>query len=296
MTRTGIIFQSASAIASLNSVSGYSDKFFLDYTTNFYSSFAEDGALLINSSDEVVNFGDISIGSGAVIEPDGDYFDISVITDLHEEAGILRIEVTGTANDDYVDFGSLGRNDFSATVEHEALEVNWTPGDDVFVAPTFNDSQGKLYAGDATDWYMGLVRAQHDIDIYDDILLSDFPSYRAELAAIGEVRYNGLTFEYGSAENVSVTNNTSAMIYPDYSYDAQFFNFDAVSGSFANDVFIGTDGSQNFRSIGGNDLMTGGNGKDTFRIEKLNTGAAIRTSMIGLGQLKVASLACQKSA
>ena len=41
-----------------------------------------------------------------------------------------------------------------------------------------------------------------------------------------------------------------------------------MSGSFANDVFVGAEGSQNFRSIGGNDLMTGGDGKDTFRIEK----------------------------
>ena len=85
---------------------------------------------------------------------------------------------------------------------------------------------------------------------------------------MAEIRHNGLAFEYVSAENVSVSNGTSGLLHPDISYDAQFINFDAVSGSFANDVFVGTDGSQNFRSIGGNDLMTGGNGKDTFRIEK----------------------------
>ena len=64
-----------------------------------------------------MNFGGISIGSGAVIEPDGDYFDISDLSYLHEKAGMPSIEVTGTSNDDYVDFESWGRDDFSTSVE-----------------------------------------------------------------------------------------------------------------------------------------------------------------------------------
>ena len=113
------------------------------------------------------------------------------------------------------------------------MNVNWTPGDDIFIAPTFNDSQGKLYAGNNADWYLAFLRSQHDIEIYDDVELNDFPDYRADLTAMAEVRHNGLNFEYGSAENVSVSNNTSGLLHPDISYEAQFINFDAVSGSFA---------------------------------------------------------------
>ena len=51
---------------------------------------------------------------------------------------------------------------------------------------------------------------------------------------MAEVGHNGLNFEYGSAENVSVSNNTSGLLHPDVNYEAQFINFDAVSGSFAN--------------------------------------------------------------
>ena len=77
------------------------------------------------------------------------------LTDLHEEAGMPRIGLRAR-NDDYVDFGSLGRMTFP-TVEHEALKLTGRR----VTTFLFNVSQGKLYAGDATDWYMGLVRAQH---------------------------------------------------------------------------------------------------------------------------------------
>ena len=127
-------------------------------------------------------------------------------------------------------------NDFSASVEHEALNVN---GRRVmtFCSPTFDDSQGKLYAGD-TQLVSGGPATQHDIDIYDDVGVRR-PDYRADLTAMAEIRHNGLAFEYVSAENVSVSNGTSGLLHPDISYDAQFINFDAVSGSFANDVFVG---------------------------------------------------------
>ena len=69
---------------------------------------------------------------------------------------------------------SWGRDDFSTSVEHEALNVNWVSGDDGTVAPTFNDSQGKLYAGNNADWYLAFLRSQHDIEIYDDVELNDF--------------------------------------------------------------------------------------------------------------------------
>ncbi|MDA9023255.1 hypothetical protein N9I56_07215, partial [Alphaproteobacteria bacterium] len=243
---------SITPMTSSNSASDREDAFFLDYTHNEDTAWLEDGALLINSSEEDVSFGGLSIGAGAdLIIIEGGGYDV-VRGNVSENAlNWPNYEMSDT--DTFVVGGATGTVDLRDYDEGEEI-ILLSYGSDVTV-DTYYD-----WASDTTS-----------LTIYGDNLVNDGLDAAEGLSdriinsgnfAIDTLQ-QGLTFENefrDQAYHDGIDTSITLIATNEVPFESIALGADA-------DVFFGDGGAQYVKTGGGDDVIKTLSGDDYVLVE-----------------------------
>ena len=188
--------------------------------------------LHINSTDEQIIFDDMLIYPNSIKMPNNKIIDLEYIENIRDGAGF---EIDSTTKNDYIDLSGYELNDFISDIRPYNFDISLSPGNDVYINPTFridDKPSGQIDAGRYS---------------------KDFSFTNLQVP-------EQLRFEFLNENDLLIYDDTNGTI-------TEAYNVSSISTSrTSQNIITAGEGKQSFSSYGLSDIITGGEDKDWFQL------------------------------